>query len=122
MLLWDENVQVWRSSPSRHLAGHKGCCMVTLLVILAHFCWTRNYLQLSYEFLKVLLIWLIFLILQFLLNTFGISVLNSFSSCVCGSGPTLGANIVFFTNSFVATTGTNTRNATFKIVHSALLQ
>ena len=30
--------------------------------------------------------------------------------------------IVFFANSFVATTGTNTRNATFKSVHSALLQ
>ena len=29
--------------------------------------------------------------------------------------------IVFFTNSFAATAGTNTRNATFKIVHSALL-
>ena len=29
--------------------------------------------------------------------------------------------IVFFANSFVATTSTNTRNATFKSVHSALL-
>ena len=30
--------------------------------------------------------------------------------------------IVFFANSFAATAGTNTRNATFKIVHSDLLQ
>ena len=30
--------------------------------------------------------------------------------------------IVFFANSFAATNGTNTRNATFKSVHSALLQ
>ena len=30
--------------------------------------------------------------------------------------------IVFFANSFAATTSTNTRNATFKSVHSALLQ
>ena len=29
--------------------------------------------------------------------------------------------IVFFANLFAATTGTNTRNATFKIVHSVLL-
>ena len=29
--------------------------------------------------------------------------------------------IVFLTNSFAATAGTNTRNATFKIVHSDLL-
>ena len=28
---------------------------------------------------------------------------------------------MFLANSFVATTGTNTRNATFKIVHSDLL-
>ena len=31
-------------------------------------------------------------------------------------------SIVFFANSFAATTGTNTRNATFESVHSALLQ
>ena len=31
------------------------------------------------------------------------------------------AAIVFFANLFVATTGTNTRNATFTSVHSALL-
>ena len=31
-------------------------------------------------------------------------------------------SIVFFANSFAATAGTNTRNATFKIVHSDLLQ
>ena len=30
-------------------------------------------------------------------------------------------SIVFLTNSFAATTGTNTRNTTFKIVHSDLL-
>ena len=30
-------------------------------------------------------------------------------------------NIVFFANSFAATAGTNTRNTTFKIVHSDLL-
>ena len=30
-------------------------------------------------------------------------------------------NIVFFANSFAATTSTNTRNATFTSVHSALL-
>ena len=30
-------------------------------------------------------------------------------------------DILFFANSFAATTSTNTRNATFKIVHSALL-
>ena len=56
MMLRDENVQVWRSSPSGHLAGHKDCCLVTIWVILAHFCWARNYLQLSYEFLRILLI------------------------------------------------------------------
>ena len=43
----DENVQVWRPSPSGYLAGHKGCYLVTNWVILAHFCWARNYLQLS---------------------------------------------------------------------------
>ena len=46
---------------------------------------------------------------------------QQFSCCVCGSGPTLGANIVFLANSFAATAGTNTRNTTFKIVHSDLL-
>ena len=86
-MLWDENVQIWRSSPSGHLAGHKGCCLVTNWVILAHFCWARNYLQLSYEFLRILLIWLI------LLNACGIKVFNSFSCCVYGSGPTLGAKL-----------------------------
>ena len=30
-------------------------------------------------------------------------------------------NILFFANSFAATTGTNTRKATFKNIHSALL-
>ena len=109
MMLWDENVQIWRSSPSGHLAGHKGCCLVTIWVILAHFCWARNYLQQSYELLRILLILLI------LLNVCGIKVFNSFSCCVCGSGPTLGANIVFFTSSFAATAGTNTRNATLKL-------
>ena len=129
MMFRDENVQIWRSSPSGHLAGNKGCCLVTNWTILAHFCWARNYLQLSYEFLLILLILLTFLfcqnvqlILQIFLNTFGIRVFNSFSCCVCGSGPTLGTNIVFFANSFAATTGTNTRNTTFKSVHSALLQ
>ena len=117
MMLWDENVQIWRSSPSGHLAGHKGCCLVTICIILAHFCWARNYLQLSYELLRILLIWLI---LQILLNVCGIKVFNSFSCCFCGSGPTLGANIVFFANSFAATASTNTRNTTFKIVHSVL--
>ena len=39
MMFWDENVQIWRTSPSGHLAGHKGCCLVTIWVILAHFCW-----------------------------------------------------------------------------------
>ena len=29
--------------------------------------------------------------------------------------------IVFFANSFAATAGTNTRDATFKIIHSGLL-
>ena len=120
------NVQIWRSSPSGHLAGHKGCYLVTNWVILAHFCWARNYLQLSYEFLRILLILLLLLILQttllILLNVCGIKVSNSFSCCVCGSGPTLGANIVFFANSFAATASTNTRNTTFKIVHSDLLQ
>ena len=60
-------------------------------------------------------------ILLILLNVCGIKVFNSFSCCVCGSGPTLGANIVFLTNLFVATASTNTRNTTFKIVHSDLL-
>ena len=32
-----------------------------------------------------------------------------------------GCQYVFLANSFVATTSTNTRNATFKIVHSDLL-
>ena len=116
------NVQIWRPSPSGYLAGHKGCCLVTNWVILAHFCWARNYLQLSYEFLRILLILLTtLLILQILLNVYSIRVSNSFSCCVCGSGPTLGTNIVFFANSFVATAGTKTRNATFKIVHTDLL-
>ena len=131
MMLWDENVQILRSSPSGHLAGHIDCCLVTIWVILAHFCWVRNYLQLSYEFLRILLIWLllltlqttllILLIFQILLNVYGIKDFNSFSCCVCGSGPTLGANIVFFANSCAATAGTNTRKTTFKIVHSGLL-
>ena len=116
MMFWDENVQIWRTSPSGHLAGHKGCCLVTIWVILAHFCWIGNHLQLSYGFLRILLFLLI------LLNVCGIKVFNSFSCCVCGSGPTLGANIMFFANSFVATASTNTRNATFiEIVHSDLL-
>ena len=51
-MLRDENVQIWRSSPSGHLAGYKSCCLATIWVILAHFCWARNYLQLSYEFLR----------------------------------------------------------------------
>ena len=112
MMFWDENVQIWRTSPPGHLTGHKGCCLVTIWVILAHFCWIRNHLQWSDRFLKILLI---------LLNVCGIKVFNSFSCCVCGSGPTLGANIVFLANSFVATTSTNTRNTTFKFVHSDLL-
>ena len=114
-MFWDENVQLWRTSPSGHLAGHKGCCLVTIWVILGHFCWTGNYLQLSYGLLRILLIFLI------LLNVCGINVFNSSSCCVCGSGSTLGTNIVFLADSFVATAGTNTRNATFKIVHSDLL-
>ena len=84
-------------------------------VILAHFCWIGNHLQLSYGFLRILLFLLI------LLNDCGIKVFNSFSCCVCGSGPTLGTNIMFFTISFAATASTNTRNTTFKIVHSDLL-
>ena len=32
-MLWDENVQIWRSSPSGHLTGHKRCCLVSIWVI-----------------------------------------------------------------------------------------
>ena len=115
MMFWDENVQIWRTSLPGHLAGHKGCCLVTIWVILAHFCWIGNHLQLSYGFVRILLILLI------MLNVCGIKVFNSFSCCVCGSSPTLGPNIMFLANLFVATASTNTRNATFKIVHSDLL-
>ena len=89
MMFWDENVQIWRTSPSGHLAGHKGCCLVTICVILAHFCWIGNHLQLSYVF------WEFCCFCWF--AECSINVFNSFSCCVCGSGPTFGANIMFFT-------------------------
>ena len=127
-VMWCSGMKMFRNGGFLHLGtllGHKDCYLApissmvftssqgsTIWVILAHFCWTGNYHQLSWEFLRILLI---------LLITCGIKVFSCFSCCVCGSSPTLGANIMSLTNPFAATAGTNTRNTAFKIVHSDLL-
>ena len=45
-------------------------------------------------------------ILLILLNVCGINVFNCSSCCVCGSGPTLGTNIMSLASSVEATAGT----------------
>ena len=115
-MFWDENVQIWRTSPSGHLAWHKGCCLITIWVIWntsAGLGTTCSCLMGFWEF--CCFCWFCWMIVASKFSTVSVAVFVAVA-------PTLGANIMFFANSFVATAGTNTRNATFiKIVHSDLL-
>ena len=47
--------------------------------------------------------------------------LHTTNFSTCPKVGTCNSYIVFFINSFAATAGTNTRNATFKIVHSSFI-
>ena len=52
-----------------------------------------------------------------LLIAVDIKVFSCLCCCVCGSGPTLGANIVSLARLLAATASTNTRNTALRIVH-----
>ena len=109
-VFWDENIQVWWCSPPRHLARHKWLLVDSGMVLGQHghpLDW-----KLPPAVLKVFL--------RILLIAFGIRVFSCLYCCVCGSGPTLGTNIVCLTRSLVTTAGTNTRNTALRIVHTDL--
>ena len=110
-VMWCSGMRMFRYGGVLHLGTLLGTNAAGCWLVLVPICWTGNYLQLS--FLRILLI--------LLLIAIGIKVFSCLCCYVCGSGPTLGANIMSLTSSLAATASTNIRNTALRIVHTDLL-
>ena len=104
MVFWDMDVQVWLCPPPRHLARHK-CCWLVLVPI----CWNWKLPPAVLRSLRILLI------------VICIKVFSCLCCCVCGSGPTLGTNIMSHHKLACATASKTQEHSTYNCSYGFII-